>query len=115
MYLCDVHSHTKISPDSKAELSDMARAAMAAGLRELCVTDHCDLLNGWGAPVTTFDWPAAKKQYLAVKEDLGDRLVLRLGIDQSLQVCPPAGDQNSNAPPQHKFTLSPLTTISPIT
>ena len=45
MYLCDIHSHSKISPDSRAELSDMARAAVSAGLRELCVTDHCDLLD----------------------------------------------------------------------
>ena len=81
MYLCDVHSHTLISPDSHAFLADMAAAAINAGLRELCVTDHCDLLDLDGKPVTTFDWPAAKKQYLAVKGTLGDRLVLRLGIE----------------------------------
>lgn len=81
MYLCDVHTHTKISPDSEAELSDTARAAMAAGLRELCVTDHCDLLDLHGAPVTSFDWPAAKEQYRAVKAQTGDRLALRLGLE----------------------------------
>ena len=59
----------------------MARAAVAAGLRELCVTDHCDLLGGWGDPMTNFDWPAAKEQYRTVKEALGDRLVLRLGVE----------------------------------
>ena len=81
MYLCDVHLHTKISPDSKAELSDMARAAVSAGLLELCVTDHCDLLDGDGRPAAFFDWPAAKEQYRAVKGTLGDRLTLRLGIE----------------------------------
>lgn len=81
MYLCDVHSHTKISPDSKAELSDMARAAVAAGLREFCVTDHCDLLGLDGQPVTAFDWPAAKAQYRAVKEEVGEKLALRLGLE----------------------------------
>ena len=59
----------------------MARAAVDAGLRELCVTDHCDLLNGEGVPMTDFDWPAAREQYRAVKSALGDRLVLRLGIE----------------------------------
>ena len=44
MYLCDTHTHTKISPDSKVELADTARAAIAAGLRAFCVTDHSDLL-----------------------------------------------------------------------
>ena len=81
MYLCDVHSHTLISPDSNAPLADMARAAVSAGLRELCVTDHCDLLNGDGSPVTAFDWPAAREQYRAAKAALGDRLILRLGVE----------------------------------
>ena len=81
MYLCDVHSHTKISPDSEAELSDMARAAVSAGLREFCVTDHCDLLNGCGAPVTDFDWAAEREQYRAVRAALGDKLTLRLGLE----------------------------------
>ncbi len=81
MYLCDIHSHTRISPDSEAELSAMARAAAAAGLREFCVTDHCDLLGLEGNPATSFDWPAAKTQYRAVKAELGDTLTLRLGIE----------------------------------
>ena len=81
MYLCDIHSHTKISPDSKAGLSDMARAAVKAGLQEFCVTDHCDLLGQDGQPVTSFDWPAARAQYRAVKADLGDALILRLGVE----------------------------------
>ena len=81
MYLCDIHSHTKLSQDSKAELLDTARAAAAAGLAEFCVTDHCDLLGLDGLPVTSFDWPAAKAQYRAVKAQLGDRLILRLGLE----------------------------------
>lgn len=81
MYLCDIHSHTKISHDSRAELSGMAQAAISAGLREFCVTDHHDLLNYDGTPARPFDWPAAKGQYRAVKGALGDRLTLRLGIE----------------------------------
>ena len=81
MYLCDIHSHSKISPDSRAELSDMARAAVSAGLRELCVTDHCDLLDLDGNPVTAFDWPAAKEQYRRVKQEAGASLTLRLGLE----------------------------------
>ena len=81
MYLCDTHSHTLISPDSHAPLADMAAAAVSAGLREFCVTDHCDLLDLDGNPVTAFDWSAAKEQYRAVKASLGDRLILRLGVE----------------------------------
>ena len=81
MYLCDVHSHTLLSPDSHAFLADMAAAAVKAGLREFCVTDHCDLLDMKGNPTFSFDWPAATKQYRAVKAALGDRLTLRLGLE----------------------------------
>lgn len=81
MYLCDMHSHTKISPDSEAELADTAQAAVRAGLQEFCVTDHCDMLDLEGKPVTSFDWPAAKAQYHGVKQALGGSLILRLGLE----------------------------------
>ena len=94
MYLCDIHSHTKISPDSRAELSDMARSAVASGLKEFCVTDHCDLLSLEGEPVTFFDWPASKAQYHAVKKELGDSLLLRLGIELGSAVSDPDAARN---------------------
>ncbi|MCI9367709.1 MAG: PHP domain-containing protein [Oscillospiraceae bacterium] len=90
MYLCDIHSHTKISPDSQAQLRDTAQAAIDAGLREFCVTDHFDLLGLDGKPLTAFDWPAAKEQYRGVKEELGDRLVLRLGLELGSATYDPA-------------------------
>ncbi len=90
MYLCDIHSHTKISPDSQAQLRDTAQAAIDAGLQEFCVTDHFDLLGLDGKPLTAFDWPAAKEQYRGVKEELGDRLVLRLGLELGSATYDPA-------------------------
>ena len=81
MYLCDVHTHTKLSPDGEAELSAMVRAAAGAGLRECCVTDPCDLLDLDGKPMAFFDWPAAREQYRAVKGALEGGLLLRLGIE----------------------------------
>ena len=81
MYLCDIHSHSQISPDCDVPLADMARAAISAGLREFCVSDHHDLLDYDGLPAAPFCWPAAKEQYRAVKDSLGDRLTLRLGLE----------------------------------
>ena len=81
MYLCDIHGHSKISPDCDIPLRDMARAAIGAGLRVFCVTDHCDLVSQEGKPAAFFDWPAAKEQYRAVKAEVGDRLILRLGLE----------------------------------
>lgn len=39
----DYHMHTKISFDSNAEPLDMLRAAQAAGMREICFTEHYDI------------------------------------------------------------------------
>lgn len=89
MYLCDSHTHSLISMDCGAPLADMAKAAIAAGLDELCVTDHCDLLDGDGAPMTGFDWPAAKAQYHTVKEQAGNQLTLRLGLELGSAVYAP--------------------------
>lgn len=94
MYLCDIHSHTRLSPDSKAEFLDMAQAAAASGLSEFCVTDHCDLLDLDGSPQTSFDWPAAKAQFQAVQKELGDGLTLRLGLELGSAPYDPAVARN---------------------
>ena len=89
MYFCDTHTHSLISPDSDAPLADMARRAAGLGLQELCVTDHCDLIDGSGRPVDAFDWPAAKEQLRRVRSQLGDRLSLRLGLELGSAVYDP--------------------------
>ena len=81
MYLADVHTHTQLSPDSGAPLPAMARAAMAAGLDELCVTDHCDLLDGEGRSTPGFDWPASLAQMAETRQALAGRIQLRLGLE----------------------------------
>ena len=57
------------------------RAAQAAGLSDLCATDHCDLLNGEGRFAPDFDWPAALAQMAQAREGLTGRLQLRLGLE----------------------------------
>ena len=81
MYLCDTHTHSRVSFDSKALLRDMAESAISAGLTELCVTDHCDLLDANGNLDDSFDWPAAKAQYHGTLPLTEGRLTLRLGIE----------------------------------
>ena len=57
MYLTDYHTHSVLSFDGHAPLCRLAGTAVAAGLQELCITDHCDLLdedgnraNSWSCP-----------------------------------------------------------------
>lgn len=90
MYLCDCHTHTLISQDSTAPLAGMVKAAEALGLREYCVTDHCDLLDGSGLPVTQFDWAGAKAQFDSVGRELSGSMELRLGLELGSPLYDPA-------------------------
>lgn len=81
MFLCDSHTHSLISQDSSAPLAGMVRAAEELGLQEYCVTDHCDLLDGGGYPVTVFDWAKARAQFEAVSAKLATPMKLRLGLE----------------------------------
>ena len=42
MYLADYHTHSATSPDGQLTVSELAEAAVRAGLDEICVTDHVD-------------------------------------------------------------------------
>lgn len=94
MYFCDTHTHSHLSPDSNTPLEVMARQAVALGLDELCVTDHCDLVDGEGRPVTRFDWPRAWEQVRRVRDLVGNRLTLRLGLELGSAVYDPAVARN---------------------
>lgn len=89
MYFCDTHTHSLISPDSTAPLEEMAGQAVCLGLDELCITDHCDLVDGFGHPVDCFDWPAAKAQYHRVRAQVEGELTLRLGLELGSAVLAP--------------------------
>ena len=39
MYLADYHTHSATSPDGQLTVSELAEAAVRAGLDEICVTD----------------------------------------------------------------------------
>ena len=43
--LIDYHVHTEISRDSSAPYYDMVMAEYDAGVRHLCITDHCDAVD----------------------------------------------------------------------
>ena len=82
MYRADYHLHTLISSDSPASLEQQAQAALEAGLKELCVTDHWNLLDQQGHPLPhTRDWAESLSQIHQVRDLFGDRLEIRLGVE----------------------------------
>ena len=113
MYLSDYHTHTLRSPDSDAPLDSMARAAEAAGLAELCVTDHCDLLNVDGVPCRAYDWPPAVEQYRDGKPRFSGRLTLKLGIELGMAHLDPPAATAILAEPELDFVLGSVHNLCP--
>ena len=82
MYCADYHLHTLISSDSPASLEEQARSALEAGLNELCVTDHWNLLDQMAEPLPhTRDWAPSIAQCRDARQLFGDTLEIRLGVE----------------------------------
>ena len=82
MYLADYHTHTRISPDAKRSMREMAEAAIEAGLDEICFTDHMEPVE-WGVitPRESYDWAGLAADFQEAREALGNQVRLRLGIE----------------------------------
>ena len=83
-FLIDCHFHTEISRDSTAPWFDMVMAEYNAGVRRLCVTDHCDTVD-WK---TMEIWEPCrsvarreKEMLEAYRDRLPADLELRLGME----------------------------------
>ena len=82
MYLADYHMHSRVSPDARHSMTEMAEAALRAGMNEVCFTDHIEPVAWNGRdPIEFYDWGALSKEFREAREALGDRIQLRLGIE----------------------------------
>lgn len=113
MYCTDYHTHSQLSPDSEAPLEQMAQAAVEAGLDELCVTDHCDLLSLQGEPVEGYDWPSAIAQYREVTPGFAPKLTLKLGLELGMAHLSPSLSQTIVSQPELDFVLGSVHNLSP--
>lgn len=82
MYLADYHLHSTCSPDARDSMEDMIGAARAAGLDEICFTEHVEPLV-WATtqPRGDYDWEPLSAAFAAAKEAAGDSIRVRLGIE----------------------------------
>ena len=81
MYLADYHVHSQNSVDARFPMADMAEGALAAGLNELCFTDHVEPMMDDRVVHMKFDWPACAREFEALREAVGDKIRLRLGAE----------------------------------
>lgn len=82
MYLADYHTHSRVSPDAGDSMTALAEAALAAGLDEICFTDHVEPIV-WASTDLRgpYDWSILTAEFDAARAAMGDRIVLRLGIE----------------------------------
>ncbi len=91
--LCDSHMHTEFSTDSEASVRSMLDAALARGLRAVCITDHMDLdfphqegMEDFGEnPPFLFDVEQYFNTLISLREEYRGRLEVRIGIEIGLQ------------------------------
>lgn len=82
MYLADYHAHSRVSPDGRASMLDMAAAARDAGLDELCFTDHFEpVLPRTAVFRESFDWTAQTAEYADTLARWDGPVKLRLGLE----------------------------------
>lgn len=109
MYLADYHFHTRCSADSTATLTQQAKAAMAAGVREICVTDHWNLLDQQGKRLSTvYDWTRPLEQLHRLRRRWPGKLELRLGIEVGNGVLEPQAVDASLELPELDFVIGSL-------
>ena len=101
MYLADYHTHSRISPDAHAPMTEMAEAALAAGMDEICFTDHVEPMTWDRRAQVDYDWTAMVREFRAAQAAMGDRIRLRLGAELGEVVwdLPHAEELLAAAPP----------------
>lgn len=82
MYLADYHIHSRFSPDAGDSMTALAEAAAAAGLDEICFTDHVEPI-AWNSTDLRepYDWSPLAEDFDRARAAMGDRIELRLGIE----------------------------------
>lgn len=82
MYLADCHMHSRISADARAPMAELGEAAIAAGLDEICFTDHVQPFSIFSPePNFSYDWDALLAEHGLAREALEGRIALGLGVE----------------------------------
>ena len=72
--------HSIHSPDSHATMDEMCEAAIDAGLRGICFTEHVDLDPHYYS-YGSYDYAETMKDTARCREKYGDRLLIMAGVE----------------------------------
>lgn len=81
MYLADYHIHSRISPDARCSMAEMAEAALRAGMDEVCFTDHVEPVTADRQAQIDYDWAPMVREFQEAQALMGDRIRLRMGAE----------------------------------
>ena len=81
MYIHDSHIHTKYSFDSEADICKIAETAIARGIDEISLCDHCDIDNVLDGIYPPFEADAVKRDISAAKEKYAGKLRINYGVE----------------------------------
>lgn len=113
MYYIDYHNHSILSFDGKFSLEEMAEHMVRAGIHEMCLTDHWDLLDEHGARQYDYDWAPALAQFDRVRPRFEGRLRMKLGLEYGMGHLDPAVSQRILAQPRLDFVIGSVHNYSP--
>ena len=113
MYYTDYHCHSILSMDGRVPLAVMAEHMVRAGIQEMCITDHCDVLDENGRRITGYDWPAAVAQYDETVPQFEGRLKLKLGLEYGMGHLDPALSECILSQPRLDFVIGSIHNLSP--
>ena len=90
MFLADYHTHSSCSFDGKFTMTQMAQAAIDAGLCQICITDHVEMEDSIN-PVPFYNAECYSStfqknmtdQYEAALKNCGNEIDIRKGIELS--------------------------------
>ena len=101
------HLHSRCSFDAEYPLTEMCRAAKNAGITELCLTDHCDLVDEKGQPNDDFDWTAENRELLAARNAYPE-LTIRKGVELGQAILRPEAAEKILSEPEIDFVLGSM-------
>lgn len=82
MYRADYHTHSRVSPDGRDSMLALAEAAVAAGLDEICFTDHFEPVEPRSTTLrSTYDWGALEAEYAQALAQWSGPVRLGLGLE----------------------------------
>ncbi len=105
--LINDHLHSRCSFDASYPLTEMCRAAEAAGIRRLCLTDHCDLVDEYGKPDDSFDWNEEEAELEAARRAF-PQLDIRCGIELGQAILRPEAAGQVLSHPEIDFVLGSM-------